>query len=280
MNTVDEVSGSSALRSVSALLALCVHAVFIALLVISVNWQDESPAPVAAELWTPSELNTQSQQQNPPQIKHAEIVPSETSKPVIPSEPVMPSPDIALAEKKHKLAVAEHAAEAAAMQAAKQQAEQAQKLVEQQATQQQAVLIAKKRSEALKKLLVQQTQAGFSTESEHALNGVRAQLASGKQAGQDAGVIAMYKDRITAKIRGRIILPVDLQGNPQALFAVRVLPTGEVVQVQLLHSSGQPAYDDAVQRAIIKASPLPMPTNAMLASQFENLNLKFSPNDP
>lgn len=278
MNTVDEVNGSSAWRSVSALLALCVHAVFVALLVISVNWQDESPAPVAAELWTPSELNTQSQQQNPPQIEHAKIVTSETSKPVIPSEPVMPSPDIALAEKKHKLAVAKHAAEAsaeaAAMQSAKQQAEQAQKLVEQQ-----AVLIAKKRSEALKKLLVQQTQAGFSTESEHALNGVRAQLASGNKAGQDAGVIAMYKDRITTKIRGRIILPVDLQGNPRALFAVRVLPTGEVVHVQLLHSSGQPAYDDAVQRAIIKASPLPMPTNSMLASQFENLNLKFSPND-
>jgi colicin import membrane protein len=52
-----------------------------------------------------------------------------------------------------------------------------------------------------------------------------------------------------------------------------------VLQVKLLHSSGQSAYDDAVSRAILKASPLPMPPDASLMSQFRDLDLNFARNE-
>jgi colicin import membrane protein len=39
------------------------------------------------------------------------------------------------------------------------------------------------------------------------------------------------------------------------------LPTGEVLSIRMLKSSGNPAYDTAVERAILKSSPLPLPSD-------------------
>jgi colicin import membrane protein len=53
------------------------------------------------------------------------------------------------------------------------------------------------------------------------------------------------------------------------------LPTGEIIDAQLRKSSGNRAYDEAVQRAIIKSSPLPRPDSPDLFQR--NLNLRFKP---
>ena len=55
------------------------------------------------------------------------------------------------------------------------------------------------------------------------------------------------------------MLPPDIAGNPEAIFDVVQLPTGEVMSVKLRKSSGHKAYDAAVERAILKSSPLPRP---------------------
>src|SRR6266581_3639420 len=55
--------------------------------------------------------------------------------------------------------------------------------------------------------------------------------------------------------------PRDLAGNPEAIFDVALLPTGEVLTVKQRKSSGHPGYDEAVYRAILKSSPLPKPEN-------------------
>ena len=88
---------------------------------------------------------------------------------------------------------------------------------------------------------------------------------------------ADYIRRIQAKIRGNVVVPPDLPGNPEAVFDVVQLPTGEIIDVQLVKSSGARAYDEAVQRAIIKSSPLPRPDVADLFRR--NLTLKFRPLD-
>jgi colicin import membrane protein len=84
-------------------------------------------------------------------------------------------------------------------------------------------------------------------------------------------------DRIRSRIRGYINLPPDIPGNPEAIFDVVQLPTGEIIDVKLRKSSGVRAYDDAVQRAILKASPLPRPVPADLFQR--NLELHFRPLD-
>jgi colicin import membrane protein len=82
-------------------------------------------------------------------------------------------------------------------------------------------------------------------------------------------------DRIRAKIKGNLTLPPDLAGNPEAVFEVVQLPTGEIIDVQLRKSSGVRAYDDAVQRAILKSSPLPSPARV---EDFQRaLTLRFRP---
>ena len=68
-----------------------------------------------------------------------------------------------------------------------------------------------------------------------------------------------------------------MAGNPEAIFEVVQLPTGEIIDVQLKKSSGVRAYDDAVQRAILKSSPLPRPERADLFQR--SLTLKFRPTD-
>jgi colicin import membrane protein len=68
-----------------------------------------------------------------------------------------------------------------------------------------------------------------------------------------------YLTKLKTKIRGNVILPPNLQGNPAAVFRVTQLPSGEVIDVRLIKSSGNPQLDTAVERAIRKSSPLPTP---------------------
>jgi colicin import membrane protein len=82
---------------------------------------------------------------------------------------------------------------------------------------------------------------------------------------------------IQSKVRGNVTLPPDLPGNPEAIFEVVQLPTGEIIEAQLRKSSGVRAYDEAVQRAILKSSPLPRQERADLFQR--TLTLKFRPVD-
>jgi colicin import membrane protein len=86
-----------------------------------------------------------------------------------------------------------------------------------------------------------------------------------------------YIAKIQAKVRGNWILPQGLTGNPEAVFDVVQLPTGEVLSARLVKSSGNAAYDQAVERAILKSSPLPLPASRELFAR--ELKLTFRPQD-
>ncbi len=87
--------------------------------------------------------------------------------------------------------------------------------------------------------------------------------------------LADYANKIRGKVRGNIVLPPSIQGNPEAVFVVNQLPSGEVLDVTLKRSSGNPALDTAIERAIRKSSPLPKPDDP---SQFKReLEIKYKP---
>jgi colicin import membrane protein len=102
-----------------------------------------------------------------------------------------------------------------------------------------------------------------------------------KQAAQASAArskaIADYLGRIRGKIRGNIVLPPEIKGNPEAVFDVTQLPSGEVLTVRLKRSSGNAALDAAIERAILKSSPLPKPQQADLFSRM--LELRYKPLD-
>ncbi len=91
--------------------------------------------------------------------------------------------------------------------------------------------------------------------------------------------LAAWRARIGAKIRSNIPETAleGIPGNPAAVFDVVQLPTGEVLSVRKRKSSGYPRYDEAVERAILKSSPLPPPPSRELFQR--ELELTFRPQD-
>lgn len=89
--------------------------------------------------------------------------------------------------------------------------------------------------------------------------------------------LADYLSEVRAKIRGNIVLPPAISGNPESVFVVTQLPSGEVLSVKLKTPSGNPALDVAVERAILKSSPLPRPDDPSLFER--ELSIKYRPLD-
>lgn len=91
--------------------------------------------------------------------------------------------------------------------------------------------------------------------------------------------VTYYTARIIAKIRRNIVMLPDMPYNARAEFDVTLLPGGMVLNAILVKPSGNAAYDSAVERAIKKAEPLPLPPDALLFNYFRELHLKFSPKE-
>ena len=87
--------------------------------------------------------------------------------------------------------------------------------------------------------------------------------------------MADYAAKIRGKVRGNIVLPPSIQGNPEAVFEVSQLPSGEVLDVRQKRSSGNPALDSAIERAIRKSSPLPKPDDPALFQR--TLEIRYRP---
>ncbi len=104
-----------------------------------------------------------------------------------------------------------------------------------------------------------------------------AQVKAGQAAAARNKAIADYLGRIRGKIRGNIVLPPEIKGNPEAIFEVTQLPSGEVISVRLKKSSGNAALDAAVERAILKSSPLPKPEQSDVFDRL--LNIPYRPRE-
>jgi colicin import membrane protein len=227
-------------------LALAVHVLLAVVLSLGVRWQNRAPDVVQVELW-------QQPPPAPPEPVVAPAPPKPAPAPVAKPEPRIEKPDIALKEPAKPKPKPKPEVKPKPVAKPKPDETQAK------------VLLA----EAL-----QREQQQFAAAQEQ--QKMKEQLARDAAAARSRA-LATWTDKIRAKIRGNIILPPDLKGNPEALFLVTQLPTGEVLQVQLVISSGSTAYDDAVYRAILKSSPLPKPDTPGLFVR--ELKLTFRPRD-
>ena len=97
--------------------------------------------------------------------------------------------------------------------------------------------------------------------------GTSGEAAKSTAARIDAGYLAS----ITSKIKSTTSYTgsVDVPGNPKVVFTVEELPTGEIISVRLVRSSGIAAFDEAVERGINKASPLPKKKDGTVARTVE-----------
>ena len=95
------------------------------------------------------------------------------------------------------------------------------------------------------------------------------------QSAARAGALDAYQNAIRQRVRQNIVLPPSVSGNPEATFVVDQLPDGTVMELRLKKSTGNAALDEAIERAIRKSSPLPLPTDKALFAR--TLELKFRP---
>jgi colicin import membrane protein len=256
-------SSWSAVKWIAAILAIAVHVTFVLFLIFSVNWQNRKPEPVTAELYVPPAAEKIEPAKPPPEPPKPEPPKPQVEAKPPPIEP--PKPDIALKEKQER--------------AKKDQAERERKEKEKQAAERRETERREAEKEQLDKRLAE-TRERQAREAE----ALKAQAQRERQAqekiaaaGARVKADADYIRRIQAKIRGNVVVPPDMQGNPEAIFDVVQLPSGEIIDVQLGKSSGVRAYDEAVQRAILKSSPLPRPDSSDMFRR--DLTLKFRPLD-
>ena len=248
-------------RALSVLLAAAMHAVLLLVLIFGVRWQNRPPEAVQVELWNPPAEAPPAEEPKPvPKVEPAPppVVPPQVVKP----EPVVPKPEIV--EKKapppkpvvkaETKPVPKGEPKAAPPRApAPPRDEEAQRRIREQ-------------------LLREQNSLAIDRERQF----MKDQMAREADAARLRG-LADYEAKIRNKVRGNIVLPPDIQGNPEAHFLVVQLPTGEVLSSRLVKSSGYRAYDEAVERAILKSSPLPRPDRPELFSR--ELKLTFRPRD-
>ena len=82
-------------------------------------------------------------------------------------------------------------------------------------------------------------------------------------------------------IRPHIIytVPAGVQrGQHQAVYSLRLLPNGEhASSPKQIQSSGLAAYDQAVERAILKCDPVPRPADMSPSEMPRELRLTFDP---
>jgi colicin import membrane protein len=122
------------------------------------------------------------------------------------------------------------------------------------------------RRDLLKEQLARETEQlnrqRMQMEAEREANQLREAQAANARAQAAAALSraqASWRDRISQKIRGNIVEPPGVVGNPKANFLVSLLPDGSVLSVKMRKSTGNPALDAAIERAINKSSPLPKP---------------------
>jgi len=132
----------------------------------------------------------------------------------------------------------------AAEQAAK--AEKAEKAEKAREAKAQEERLARQREENLKRMLGQAGAAGSGA------------AGSTGTAARDSAPSASYAGRIRNAVRPNIHFPADDPGNPVAEVEVRAAPDGSIVGRRIVKPSANPAWDQAVLRALDRTEKLPL----------------------
>jgi len=255
----------------SVALAVGMHALLFVFLWGGIRWQNTQPTAVEAEVW---DLSTQQAAPPPPPQPEPEQQPEPEPAPppptpAAPPEKVAPQPDPEIALRKEREKKKELERQQLAEEKRK-QAEEDRKLLEKaekeaEKKRQEELAEKKKLEDAKKKKEAAEKKLAEAKAEKQRLDNIRrmtAGLGSGTTGTAEKSTAPRldsgYVAAITAKIKSNIAYTGgDVPGNPRAEFKISQLPTGEIISVRKIKSSGIPAYDTAVENAIMKSSPLP-----------------------
>jgi len=265
----------------SGIAAVAVHLLFFAFLVFGVSWQHKEPEAVVVDLWNNLPPIPTVKAPEPAPAPKVEVKPPP---PPPPPPEVKPQPRVE-AKPEPKPAVKPDIA------LEKEKLEKARQLKEEQVKLEQKKREEQQRAETLKREQVEKERVAAIQADAAAKEAEKARLAreqqeairrmQEQQASAQNKLVDEYMARIQDKIKRRINKgPCAALGNPEIQLEVVLLPDGNVLaDPKMRRSSGGGPCDDAIQRAVLLAQPLPLPPDPALFQKFRELNLKFRPNE-
>ena len=277
-------------------LAVVAHALLLAALTWGVRWKNEPVLMTAeAELWSAVP------QQAAPRLVEVPVRPAPVPTPRVrpatpepprkaaPEAPQVPDAKIVLEREKRRL-VQEKLTEEKLLQA--QKAAKLEKLATEKKRLEDKRELDRKLADDKKKadLAVKRKAAQEAQEDATKLDAQRqenikrmAGLAGATGAADAAGTALKasgpssgYGARLRARIKPNIVFTEDISGNPTAEVEVLTSPDGTITNSKLLKSSGVPAWDRAVLKAIDKTESLPRDVDGRVPP---SLVISFRPKD-
>jgi len=106
---------------------------------------------------------------------------------------------------------------------------------------------------------------------------MRRQIAAEQEEARARSALSEYIPYIQDKVQRNWLRPSGSAAGLSCLIKVRLIPGGDVVSATVVRSSGDPLFDRSVETAVLKASPLPLPTDAALFKHFREINFNFDP---
>ncbi len=85
-----------------------------------------------------------------------------------------------------------------------------------------------------------------------------------------------YTIRVREAIGAQFLIPPSAPNDARAEIEFRVLPNGQVGGLRFVKKSGNAAFDKAIEQAIERARPLPVPQDAAVYPQFRDQRLVFT----
>ncbi len=140
----------------------------------------------------------------------------------------------------------------------------------------------KERKEAQEKKRQREKQQRIQEQNERELSDSIDQESALKQVTSAAELANSYIALITESIQNSWSRPPSARNNMEAELALQLMPTGEVVSVNVVKSSGNPAFDRSAEVAVLRAGRFPelqqLPIK-VFEDYFRRLHLKFRPED-
>ncbi|MRW87394.1 cell envelope integrity protein TolA [Pseudoduganella sp. FT26W] len=285
----------------SGLLAVAMHALLLLFLWVGVSWQNNEPTEVQAEIWDMKVQDAAPPAPTPdpaPEPEPEPPQPVEKAPPPPVEAPPVPKidPEIALErikaqkkeeerlEKLEQARLKKEADEKLAKLEAKKKADQ--KAKEEQAAKDKAEEEAKekalaekeKKKAAAEKLAKEKADKAakdkaFAAEMSR-ITGSAAKGTTGTAAQSTGGrVDGGYAAAIKAKIKSNLVYGSE-DDSLTASYVITQLPTGEIIGTRKVKGSGSTAYDNAIENAIAKSSPLPKKKDGTVEREI-NLDFKL-----
>ncbi len=254
------------------LLALVAHALLVAALSLGVSWHIKTPEGGEAELWSeiPKAAAPAPAPEPPPPPAEAAKPEPPPPEPAAELEPEPPKPaEIAIKKAPPPKPKVEHKPKPEPKPQPQPKPEPKPAKVEPPkpakptaAEQAQAARVEAARKENLRRML-----AGVGGSDE---------LSGNPNVGRGASISRGYPAKVAAAIKRNLVFPDAINGNPAAVVSVRCSPNGRILARRLVQSSGVPAWDEAVLRAIDRTETLPLDDNGGVPASME---IEFRPRD-